>query len=182
MQAIAIESLQSLIGRLIGLGLMHGLWISLCIASAVALWFQIRPRLSHQSRHRILVIALLLVAAAPIVVAGLHHFIASRRMSNAMTSSMITVHVSTGELDEARPNGGEKTVTAVMAGSPTSSRLRSVLSAALTESVDVVHRLQPFLVVAWAAGVFAESYHLRKRPRRDWRRIQAALCRERGKA
>jgi beta-lactamase regulating signal transducer with metallopeptidase domain len=155
MQAIAIESLQGLIGRLIGLGLMHGLWISVCTASAVALWFQIRPRLLHQSRHRILVIAFLLVAAAPIVVTGLHRAIASRRMSNAMTSSMITVLVRAGELDESRPHSGEKTVTAVMTGSPTSSRLRAILSAALAESVDVVHRLQPFLVVAWTAGVFA---------------------------
>jgi hypothetical protein len=59
MQAIAIESFQSLSARLIGLGLLHGLWISLGVASAVALGFQLRPYLSHQARHRVLVIALL---------------------------------------------------------------------------------------------------------------------------
>ena len=84
MQAIAIESLQSLSARLIGLGILHGLWISLCAASAVALRFQLRPNLSHQARHRILVIALLLVAAAPIVVTPLHRAFASRRCGNAL--------------------------------------------------------------------------------------------------
>ena len=84
MQDIAIESLRSLSGRLIGLGLMHSLWISLCAASAVALGFQLRPYLSHQSCYRILVTALLLVAAAPILVTALERACASRGLGTAL--------------------------------------------------------------------------------------------------
>jgi beta-lactamase regulating signal transducer with metallopeptidase domain len=155
MQAIAIESFQSLSARLIGLGLLHGLWISLGVASAVALGFQLRPHLSHQGRHCVLVVALLLVTAAPIVVTRLQIAFSSRRAGNEVTSAVITVRPSTGELDESRPRGGEKTIASVMTHSPPSSRRRSILSAALSESVGAVRRLQPFLLAAWAAGVLA---------------------------
>ena len=42
-----------------------------------------------------------------------------------------------------------------MTQSPPSSRIRSILSAALSESIRTIYRLQPFLLVAWAAGVLA---------------------------
>src|ERR1700722_7553248 len=135
MQAIAIESFQSLSARLIGLGLLHGLWISVGVASAVGLAFQLRPDVSHQARHRVLVIALLLVTAAPIVVTRLQIAFSSRRAGNEVTSAVITVLPSTGELDESRPRGGEKTIASVMTYSPPSSRSRSILSVALSESV-----------------------------------------------
>jgi beta-lactamase regulating signal transducer with metallopeptidase domain len=155
MQAIAIESFQSLSARLIGLGLLHGVWISLGVASAVALGFQLRPHPSHQGRHCVLVVALLLVTAAPIVVTRLQIAFSSRRAGNEVTSAVITVLPSTGELDESRPRGGEKTIASVMTHSPPSSRRRSTLSAAPSESVGAVRRLQPFLLAAWAAGVLA---------------------------
>jgi beta-lactamase regulating signal transducer with metallopeptidase domain len=153
MQAIAIESLQSLSGRLIGLGLLHSLWISLCAASAVALWFQLRPYLSHQSRHRILVTALLLVAAAPIFVTALASALASPRSGNALTSAVIRVRAGAGELEKARPDGHDNVTSSALSPSPRQIRFRSILSAGLTESVVAVHRLRPFMVVAWGAGV-----------------------------
>jgi beta-lactamase regulating signal transducer with metallopeptidase domain len=155
MQAIAIESFQSLSARLIGLGLMHGLWISLGVASVVALGFQLRPHLSHRARHRVLVIALLLVTAAPIVVTRLQIAFSSRRAGNEVSSAVITVLPRTGELDESRPRGGEEAIASVMTHLPPSSRIRSILSAALSESISTIHHLQPFLLVVWAAGVLA---------------------------
>jgi beta-lactamase regulating signal transducer with metallopeptidase domain len=156
MQDIAIESLRSLSGRLIGLGLMHSLWISLCAASAVVMGFQLRPYLSHQSRYRILVTALLLVAAAPIFVTTLDRACASRGLGTALTTAVITVRAGTGESDESsRPRGRETDATGVMTSSTRSSRFRSILSAGFTESIDAVLWLQPFLVAAWGAGVLA---------------------------
>ena len=60
-----------------------------------------------------------------------------------------------GELDESRPHGADNAITSFMTQSPPSSRIRSILSAALSKSVGAVRRLQPFLLVAWAAGVIA---------------------------
>jgi beta-lactamase regulating signal transducer with metallopeptidase domain len=161
MQDIAIESLRSLSGRLIGLGLMHSLWISLCAASAVALGFQLRPYLSHQSRYRILVTALLLVAAAPILVTALDRACASRGLGTALTTAVITVRAGMGESDESsRPSGRENDTTAVVTLSTRSSSFRSILIAGLTKSIEAVHRLQPFLVAAWGAGVLACAFAL----------------------
>ncbi len=161
MQDIAIESLRSLSGRLIGLGLMHSLWISLCAASAVVMGFQLRPYLSHQSRYRILVIALLLVAAAPILVTALDRACASRGLGTALTTAVITVRAGMGESDESsRPSGRENDTTAVVTLSTRSSSFRSILIAGLTKSIDAVHRLQPFLLAAWGAGVLACAFAL----------------------
>ena len=153
MQAIAIEALQSLSGRLIVLGLLHSLWISLCTASAVALWFQVRPRLSHRVRYRVLAIAFLFVATVPIVFTALHHALLIRHAGIAATIEVIAVSGGTAQFDENRPFGDTKKMTPFVSQAPSSTRYNSTLSVALSHSVDAVQGVWPFLLVAWGAGV-----------------------------
>ena len=97
MQAFALEAFEGLSGRLIGLGLLHGLWIGLVAASLVALAFQVCPRLTHQARHRILLVALLLVVIGPLVATPLHHALSSRPMKTAQASEPIIMVPGTSE-------------------------------------------------------------------------------------
>jgi hypothetical protein len=61
MHAILFEAFEGLSGRLIGLGLLHSLWVGLCVAALLSLAFQICPNLSHQARYLMLVFAFFLI-------------------------------------------------------------------------------------------------------------------------
>jgi hypothetical protein len=96
MQAIGFEAFQGVSGRLVGLGLLHSLWIGLFVASVVALALQAFPRLSHQARHFILLAALLLVATGPVVATLLHHTLASRPTRKAPPGEPIVIVSGSG--------------------------------------------------------------------------------------
>jgi beta-lactamase regulating signal transducer with metallopeptidase domain len=153
MQAIAFESLQSLTGRLIGLSLLHSLWISLGVASAVAFACQMWPRMSHRSRYKISIISLLLVAALPIVIAPLHHEVASRYARREVRVVAITFLAGTGEVDGSRPPGHQNARTRVVTQSSLRDRCISILSMAFSHAVCAVRRFQPWLLAVWGAGV-----------------------------
>jgi hypothetical protein len=75
-------------GRLLWLVPLHSLWLGLFVASAVAVAFRARSRLSHAPRHAVLVMATLLVAAGPIADGVLHAaFLARMPVSESAAAS-----------------------------------------------------------------------------------------------
>ena len=82
MQAIAIEATQGMIGGLLWLALLHGLWIGLAAAGGVALAFQAGKPLAHRARHATLLAALSLVAVAPPALSALQYLADGRRPGN----------------------------------------------------------------------------------------------------
>src|SRR5215472_11052397 len=104
MPGFAVEALHGLTGRLVWLGLLNSLWIGLFVASLVALVFHAGPRLTHQLRHAVLVIALLLVALGPVGVTVLQQVGASRPARNNRPSPGLTVLVSFSRTIPAEPD------------------------------------------------------------------------------
>jgi hypothetical protein len=78
MQAFALETLEGLSGRLVELGLLHGLWIGLFAASVLAIAFRMRPQLMHAARYAMLVVGLFLAAIGPMFATPLHYALSSR--------------------------------------------------------------------------------------------------------
>ncbi len=76
MPTFAAQAFGGLIGRLVWLGLLHSLWIGLVVASGTALILRFGSRLSHQARHAILAVAMIVVASGPGAVA-LAQYVAS---------------------------------------------------------------------------------------------------------
>ncbi len=78
MPTSALEAFGGLTGRLIGLGLIHSLWIGLLIAAGVALIFQMAPQMTHRVRHATLIVAMLVAATGPIAMATAQHLTCTR--------------------------------------------------------------------------------------------------------
>ena len=156
MQAIGFEAFQGVTGRLVGLGLLHSLWIGLLVASLVALALQIRPRLSHQTRHRILLAALLLVATGPVLATLLHSSLASCPTRKTSPSEPIAI-VSGSGTSRALPFGAidRVTIRSTIETEGRRARWLAITSVAFSQLVTAVDRYQPILVAVWLTGMAA---------------------------
>jgi beta-lactamase regulating signal transducer with metallopeptidase domain len=142
-------------GRLVCLGLLHSLWIGLFVASVVALAFQVRPSLSHESRHWVVLAALLLVATGPVVATLLHYNVASRPKRKAPPGALTTVVSEFGKsLELPSASDGEPSRSATETKDHPARSL-SIVIPAMSQLVTIVHRYQPIVVAAWLIGMFA---------------------------
>ena len=78
MSTLANEALSGMIAKLIWLGLLHGSWLGLIAAGAVAVVFQVRWSLSHRSKEATLLAALTLVAVGSAILTACQSFAPSR--------------------------------------------------------------------------------------------------------
>ena len=155
MQTISFEAFQGVSGRLVCLGLLHSLWIGLFVASVVALAFQVRPSLSHESRHWVVLAALLLVATGPVVATLLHYNVASRPTRKAPPGALTTVVSEFGKsLELPSASDGEPSRSAIETEDHP-ARSHSIVIPAMSQLVTIVHRYQSILVAAWLIGVSA---------------------------
>ena len=155
MQTLSLEALQGLSGRLFVLGLLHSLWIGLCVASMVALVFQIRPRLSHRSRHLLLLLAFFFVPAAPLVVVPIHHALLSPPSGRVQPSTVISVKSGAAGFDDAPPAATHEPAASVTASSDHLAWDLSLLAFFLSRSAVALDHLQPFLLGMWSVGSVA---------------------------
>ena len=92
---------------------------------------------------------------------GAERALASRRLETASTTAVISIDGRAGKSDESpRPDVRQNDNIGVLTSRARSSRFRSILSAGLTESIYAVHWLQPYLLVAWGAGVLTSVFAL----------------------
>jgi hypothetical protein len=155
MQAIGFEAFQGVSGRLVGLGLLHGLWFGLFAASLVALAFQMFPRLSHDARHHILLLVLLLVAVAPFFITSVQYIVAFQTTRRSQRNAVSTAASGVNVIHEDAPHlRAQSTVSRPMQAEPPAPD-RSAWSVTLLHVVVAVRRLQPFLLGAWLVGVIA---------------------------
>ncbi len=155
MQAVALETLQGLSGRLVGLGLLHSLWISLAVASLVALVFQSCPRLSHQARYLILLAALSLVAIGPIVAVPLHQALASSTTSVERPTELIVVASAMSNPVEQPSAAGRPLVRSANEASSFRSRVPPFVTIALSQTLIAICHYEPALVALWLVGMAA---------------------------
>jgi beta-lactamase regulating signal transducer with metallopeptidase domain len=155
MQTIGFKAFQGVSGRLVGLGLLHSLWMGLFVASVVALALQAFSRLSHQTRHFILLMALFLVATAPVVATLLHHALASRPMRKAPQSEPNFIVSGLGNSPELPFASDRGPIHSVVRTKAHRARFHSIMSPAISQLVTAVHRYQSILVAAWTIGMLA---------------------------
>jgi beta-lactamase regulating signal transducer with metallopeptidase domain len=155
MQTIGFEAFQGVSGRLVGLGLLHSLWIGLFVASVVALALQVRPRLSHQARYRILLAAFLVVATGPFGATFLHRSLASHPTRNAPPSTNNTIVSGSAKSGGLLAATGRRPIRSVIETNGHWTGLVSIMNLAISEPVKAVHRYQPILVATWLIGVAA---------------------------
>jgi hypothetical protein len=155
MQAFALETLQGLSGQVVGLGLMHGLWISIIVASLVDLTLQVCPRLSHPDRHQVFLVALVLIAIGPVLATSLNCALSSSSRKTTQTDEPLTVRSgSTRSLELPATVDSGQIHPASEARSPR-SRLFLALNVVFSRVATSVHSHLPFLVATWLVGVTA---------------------------
>lgn len=157
MQAIAAEAFQRLSWSGVWLGLIHSLWLGLAVASVVALWFQARPRLSHDARYAALVAALGAIAVGPVILTLLppmSTWWASRPSPFGVQTTVIAAHEST---DFGAPVANPRTGRGSQPASASSPRPFRSLSVWHSRMVSVVRRLRPIGLTVWWVSVLAST-------------------------
>jgi beta-lactamase regulating signal transducer with metallopeptidase domain len=155
MQAIGFEAFQGVSGRLVGVGLIHSLWIGLLVASVVALALDVRPRLSHQSRYMMVLVALVLVAIAPFVVTPLHYSLWARTTWSQEQREVITVISGSSRAGKTALTNNDKPIRSVAVVSSRGSRYLPIFSLAVSHAAVNVRRFLPILVATWLVCVAA---------------------------
>ena len=155
MQFIGFEAFQGVSGRLVGLGMIHSLWIGLLVAAVVELALQVRSRLSHEARHRILLAALLLVATGPVAATLLQRNLAARSTRGAPSNELIKI-----ALDLRRPlklpsTNDRMPIRSVNETKGDWARLLSIITSPISRLATAMQGYQPILVGAWLTGMFA---------------------------
>jgi bla regulator protein blaR1 len=152
MAGIALEAVDGGSARLVLLVLLHSLWIGIVVASIVALVFPLCPRLSHQTRHRVLLVALLLVAIAPAVVTPVHLALARRsaRGIEQITRTMAVSNVIPIDTSQPRPMSS---VGTARTGPRSPTPIISTPTIVISRSIVAISCLQRFLLGAWVVGV-----------------------------
>ena len=109
MQAIAVEAFQGLTGRLALLVLLHGLWMSLLIASLLATALHTGRNFSHAWRYRALLLGLVIAAAGPIFVTACHFALARRTAVGDRRDEQIALMSDSGDsTDQSAPVEGRE--------------------------------------------------------------------------
>jgi len=157
MQALAIEAIPGLIGGLLWLVLLHGLWLGLATAGVVALVFQFRWRLSHRGRRAILLAALGLVAIGPPVLAAAQGLIDWRRPAvDPASDAALVVVVSSARSAGLAP--GLVAATAERREVPhRPSIFRRSLGVALDRMIRIVEAARPSALGTWSLIVLGLS-------------------------
>jgi beta-lactamase regulating signal transducer with metallopeptidase domain len=151
MAGIALEAVDGASGRLVMLVLLHSLWISLVVASHVALVFPMCPRLSHQTRHLILLVALLLVAMGPVIAAPVHRAL-SRGSERVMEEDAIAKEYSRVVPMDTPRAPSPNPVSTASAGSLRKTPVMSTPLVVISRSLIAIHCVQRSLLIAWFVG------------------------------
>jgi beta-lactamase regulating signal transducer with metallopeptidase domain len=154
MPTISLEAFEGLGGRLVGLGLVHSIWLGLLVASLVALAFQVRPEMSHTSRHRILLLALFLNAVGPVVATFVHRSFFSTAKS-VQRDIPITAISGLGQRIDPVPAVNHRPTGSAFEPSGRRSPMISLISAVFSRTIAIVQRHQPAAVALWLAGTVA---------------------------
>jgi beta-lactamase regulating signal transducer with metallopeptidase domain len=152
MAGIALEAVDGGSGRLVLLVLLHSLWIGIVVASTVALVFPLCPRLSHQARYLMLVVALTLVTVGPAVVTSLNRGLAYRATSSDKPYEVFVVASDLAKINQTRPSPADS-VGSTSREPHRSAPFPSPLSLVIARSINAINCLQQFLLGAWLVGV-----------------------------
>jgi BlaR1 peptidase M56 len=152
MHAVAIEAFQELSVRCIWLSLLHSVWIGLLSASICALITQAAARLSHQTRHAILLGALALAITGPGIVTILQQAIFVQAPAELATAWKVTAGTRPGEEPSKKPGTVHTKMPFTEADRPR-SRTTTLLAESLSSSLSAAQRVRPFVLTAWFFGV-----------------------------
>jgi Zn-dependent protease with chaperone function len=131
------------------LSLLHSLWIGVSVASVLSLAFQFRPRVSHQTRYLTTLLALFLVAAAPLVTTPVHYALECHAAGNADRREVIAVVLRPSQPREIGLTTNGKPIRSVTIQRSRDSRFPAILSLAISQMAANMSRLQPFVVSTW---------------------------------
>ncbi len=103
MPTLASSLIDGNAGRWLWLVLLHSLWLGMFVASAVALTLRARSRLSHATRHAVLVVSILLAAAGPLALASLQAALPARMPAGESYAAELTIQLGPGTSGEEGP-------------------------------------------------------------------------------
>lgn len=142
MPPLSLEALRGLTGRLVTLGLVHGVWIGLLAASATALALRVLPAHWRRPRHHLLLAALGLVAIGAPAAAMVQR--ALSRLSEPAPGMTSTIVVIPGRPLADSPEAPADVPRPVPARDPGWSPALLVASA-----VVALEALQPVVLAGW---------------------------------
>lgn len=155
MQAVALEAVRWLSERLIWPALLHSLWVALLAASCAALLLQLGRRLSHRSRHAILIMALLCAAIAPVIMVAVQSLFLTRVAASLRLEE--TLHATVISVGRPRASQLREPVSALppMRRKPESKSSFPLFdrSRLLRSSAGLARRFRPLAVPVWLLGV-----------------------------
>jgi Zn-dependent protease with chaperone function len=148
----AIEAIRELSGRWLWLALLHSLWIGLAAAALVALAFHVCRRLSHRSRHAILLGALGMVAVGPTGLVAVQ-WLGRRPAGDVLTSSAppIVIPYAHSTIKLQAPHTAPATLRSD--GDPPGAPLVPSLNQLLDRVVTLAQAVRPVALAAWALAV-----------------------------
>ena len=153
MQAIAAEATRGMIGGLLWLALLHGLWIGLAAAGGVALAFQAGRTLAHRARHAALLAALGLVAVAPPALSALQYLADARRPEYVPSDAEQTFVASPPLMGVERSTAALSLSKTRFEEASTSATLGRRLNHGLDRLIQIIEAARPFGLVAWSLTV-----------------------------